>query len=248
MTDTAVPASIRTDGSAHSRSRWLWPVLIGLAVLLAAWPLYGWLASPKSKPVVAPQVSVAAGTVTRGDIDVFLDELGTVTPVYTVTVASRVAGELIDVRYKEGQIVKKNDVLAVIDPRPYRALVVQGEGQLARDQALLKNARLDLVRYQNSFKEHAIPEQQLATQQATVDAGRRNGAAGSGQSGCRRVNLDYTRIVSPIDGRVGLRTVDPGNIVPGQRHDRHRDDHAAAADHGDLHDRRGQSRRGSRAA
>lgn len=214
MTDTAVPASIRTDGSAHSRSRWLWPVLIGLAVLLAAWPLYGWLASPKSKPVVAPQVSVAAGTVTRGDIDVFLDELGTVTPVYTVTVASRVAGELIDVRYKEGQIVKKNDVLALIDPRPYRALVVQGEGQLARDQALLKNARLDLVRYQNSFKEHAISEQQLATQQALVDEDEGTVKLDQGNLDAARVNLDYTRIVSPIDGRVGLRTVDPGNIVP----------------------------------
>ena len=126
---------------------------------------------------------------------------------------SRVAGELTEVLYKEGQMVKKNDLLAVIDPRPYQALLVQAQGQLARDQALLKNARLDLVRYQNAFEQHAIPEQQLATQQALVEQDAGVVQLDQGNLASAQVNVDYTRIISPIDGRVGLRSVDPGNIV-----------------------------------
>jgi multidrug efflux system membrane fusion protein len=134
--------------------------------------------------------------------------------VYTVTVASRVAGEITEVRFKEGQLVKKNDLLAVIDPRPYVAALLQAQGQLSRDDAALKNARIDLVRYQNSYKEHAIPEQQLATQQATVDQDEGTVKVDQGNLAAADVNVVYTRIVSPIDGRVGLRNIDPGNIVP----------------------------------
>jgi multidrug efflux system membrane fusion protein len=111
-------------------------------------------------------------------------------------------------------MVKKDELLAVIDPRPYQAVVLQAQGQLARDQALLKNARLDLVRYQNSYKEHAVPEQQVATQQALVEQDMGVLKLDEGNLAAAQVNLDYTHIVSPIDGRVGLRTVDPGNIVP----------------------------------
>jgi multidrug efflux system membrane fusion protein len=185
-----------------------------LGVLIVGWLIFKWLFAPKAKPAVVPVIPVAVGSVQLGDINVYLDELGTVTPVYTVTVASRVAGELTEVRYTEGQLVKKNELLAIIDPRPYRALVVQAQGQLSRDQALLANARLDLVRYQNSFKEHAIPEQQLATQQALVEQDEGTVTLDQGNLDAAQVNLDYTRIVSPIDGRVGLRLVDPGNIVP----------------------------------
>jgi len=130
-----------------------------------------------------------------------------------VTVTSRVAGELTDVYYKEGQMVKKGDLLAAIDPRPYQALLLQAQGQLARDQALLKNARLDLVRYQNAFEQRAVPEQQLATQQALVEQDAGVVELDQGTLAAAQVNVDYSRIVSPIDGRVGLRTVDPGNIV-----------------------------------
>jgi len=101
----------------------------------------------------------------------------------------------------------------VIDPRPYQALLVQAEGQLARDQALLKNARLDLVRYQNAYEQHAIPEQQLATQQALVEQDAGVVELDQGNLASAQVNVDYTRITSPIEGRVGLRSVDPGNIV-----------------------------------
>ncbi len=160
-----------------------------------------------------PGLPVSAATAKRGSLGVYLDAIGTVTPVSTVTVTSRVAGELTAVNYVEGQIVKKGDLLAVIDPRPYQAAVVQAEGQLTRDQALLKNARLDLARYQEAYREHAIPEQQVATAEATVEQDEGIVQLDQGTLDAAQVNLDYTRIVSPIDGRVGLRMVDPGNIV-----------------------------------
>jgi len=189
--------------------------LVGLVLaLLAIWYLVHWFAKTPAKAGGPPSVPVAAAAVRQGDIDVYLDALGTVTPVYTVTLASRVAGELTELHYKEGQIVKKGELLAVIDPRPYRAVQVQAVGQLERDQALLKNAKLDLTRYENSFKEHAIAQQQLATQQALVEQDEGIVKLDQGNLAAAQVNLEYTRITAPIDGRVGLRTVDPGNIVP----------------------------------
>jgi multidrug efflux system membrane fusion protein len=113
----------------------------------------------------------------------------------------------------EGQIVHKGDLLAVIDPRPYQAAVTQAQGQLVRDQATLENARIDLKRYQSALEQHAIPEQQLATQQATVHQDEGTVTLDQGNLDAAKVNLDYTRITSPIDGRVGLRQVDPGNII-----------------------------------
>jgi multidrug efflux system membrane fusion protein len=196
------------------KRRWLISALIGIGVLIIAWLLIAWLSKPKAKPAAPPPIPVSVAQVKLGSINIYLDNIGTVTPVYTVTVASRVAGALTEVRFKEGQMVKKGELLAVIDPLPYQAVVLQAQGQLARDQALLKNARLDLVRYQNSYKEHSVPEQQVATQQALVEQDMGVLKLDEGNLAAAQVNLDYTRIVSPIDGRVGLRTVDPGNIVP----------------------------------
>jgi membrane fusion protein, multidrug efflux system len=184
-----------------------------VAVLLCGWLLFSLFSKPKAKPPAPAGIPVSAGVAKTGDINIYLDALGTVTPVYTVTLTSRVAGELTAVLYKEGQMVKKNDLLAVIDPRPYQALLVQAQGQLARDQALLKNARLDLVRYQNAYEQHAIPEQQLATQQALVEQDAGVVQLDQGNMASAQINVDYTRITSPIEGRVGLRSVDPGNIV-----------------------------------
>jgi len=181
---------------------------------LIGWWLYSWLSKPKPKPSAPPVTQVAAAPVTRGDLDVYLDALGTVTPVYTATIVSRVAGEVTEVHFKEGQMVKKGDLLAVIDPRPYVAVLVQAQGQIARDEAALKNARIDLLRYQNAFREHAIPQQTLATQQATVDQDEATLKLDQGNLAAAQVNVDYTRIIAPFDGRVGLRNIDPGNVVP----------------------------------
>jgi multidrug efflux system membrane fusion protein len=160
-------------------------------------------------------IPVSAEKVKQGNMPVYIsDILGTVTPVYTVSITSRVAGQLMDVSYREGQMVHKGDVLAVIDPRPYEAALEQAEGQLQRDQALLKNAHVDLTRYEAAFAQHAIPEQTLATQQATVNQDEGTVKLDQGNVDAAKVNVDYTKIISPIDGRVGLRQVDPGNIVP----------------------------------
>jgi multidrug efflux system membrane fusion protein len=196
------------------RRHWVFITIALVGVVLAAWLLIHLFSKPKAKPPAPPPVPVSAVPVKVGNIDVYLDALGTVTPVNTVTVASRVAGELTEVRFTEGQMVKKDDLLAVIDPRPYQALVVQAQGQLARDEAMLKNAHLDLTRYQNAFQQHAIPEQQLATQQALVDQDAGVVQLDEGSLAAAQVNVDYTQITSPIDGRVGLRSIDPGNIVP----------------------------------
>jgi membrane fusion protein, multidrug efflux system len=199
-------------GGLHRR-----PGVIGLlilAALLAIWLTFRVLSKPQPKPTVPQPIPVAIAPVTVGNLDVYLDALGTVTPVYTVTVVSRVAGEITEIHFKEGQIVKKGDLLAVIDPRPYQAALIQAQGQLGRDQALLKNARIDLVRYQNAYKDHAVPQQQLATQEATVEQDEATLKLDQGNLEAAQVNLDYTRIRSPIDGRVGLRNIDLGNVVP----------------------------------
>ena len=193
------------------------PVISGLvivAALLAIWLIVRAFSKPKAKPAAQQPIPVAIAPVTVGNLDVYLDALGTVTPVYTVTAVSRVAGEITQIHFKEGQIVKTNDLLAVIDPRPYVAALIQAQGQLARDQALLKNARIDLVRYQNAYQDHAIPQQQLATQEATVDQDQATVKLDQGNLDAAQVNVDYARIRAPIDGRVGLRNIDLGNVVP----------------------------------
>jgi multidrug efflux system membrane fusion protein len=185
-------------------------VILGL-MLLGYWGFM--IFKPKAKPAAPPGIPVATTAAKTGDLDVYLDAIGTVTPVYTDTIVSQVAGMITEVHFKEGQLVKKNDLLAVIDPRPYLAALQQAQGQLARDEATLKNAHIDLTRYQNSYKVHAIPEQQLATQQATVDSDEATVKLDRGNLAAAQVNVDYTRIVSPIAGRVGLRNIDPGNVV-----------------------------------
>jgi multidrug efflux system membrane fusion protein len=189
-------------------------ILVVVAIVLVLGLIAHAIFKSKPKPAPPQAIPVTLAPVTVGNLDVYLDALGTVTPVYTVTVVSRVAGEITEIRFKEGQIVKKNDLLAVIDPRPYVAALLQAQGQLGRDEAALKNARIDLVRYQNSFKEHAVPEQQVATQQAMVEGDEGTVKLDQGNLAAAQVDVDYTRIVSPIDGRVGLRNIDLGNVVP----------------------------------
>lgn len=158
-------------------------------------------------------VPVSVATVRQGNMDETISGLGTVTAVYTVTVTSRVAGQLTEIHYKEGQMVHKGQLLALIDPRPYQASLLSAQGQLDRDQALLANARIDLDRYRMAYGQHAIPEQTVSTQQALVNQDMGTVKLDQGSVDAAKVNVEYTQITSPIDGRVGLRQTDLGNIV-----------------------------------
>jgi multidrug efflux system membrane fusion protein len=156
---------------------------------------------------------VAVATAAFGDIDVRIPALGTVTPLATVTVRTQISGILQKIAFTEGQLVHEGQLIAQIDPRPFEAAVQQMQGNLRRDQALLADAKLDLVRYEGLVKEDSIAVQQLDTQRALVHQYEGTIESDEGQLKTAEVNLVYTHIVSPITGRVGLRQVDQGNYV-----------------------------------
>jgi multidrug efflux system membrane fusion protein len=161
----------------------------------------------------AGQISIGSATVEKGDIGVTLTELGTVTSLATVTIRTQIAGYLIHIDFTEGQDVKKNDLLAEIDPRPFEAALALAKGNLARDEALLKGAQVNLARYQGLAKQNAVPRQTLEDQVALVAQDEGTLVADHAAVQAAEVNLNYTRIISPLDGRVGLRLVDQGNYV-----------------------------------
>jgi len=158
-------------------------------------------------------VAVAVATVTPGDIQIRIPAIGTVTTLANVTVRTQISGTLQKILFTEGQLVRSGDVLAQIDPRPYEAALQTAEGNLRRDQSLLANARLDLKRYEGLVKEDSIAAQQLDTQRALVDQYAGTIESDEGQVKTAQVNLVFTRIVSPVSGRVGIRQVDQGNYV-----------------------------------
>ena len=160
--------------------------------------------------IATPVVAVQA---VKGNIGVYVTGLGAITPIYTVTVKSRVDGQLMTVHFKEGDLVQQGDPLIEIDPRPYTAVVEQMQGQLLRDEALLANSRVDLARYETLLAQDAIPEQQLATQRALVKQYEGTVINDQGLLDAAKVNVVYCHIAAPITGLVGLRLVDPGNII-----------------------------------
>ena len=158
-------------------------------------------------------VPVVVATARQSDVPVYVDGLGTVTAISTVTVRSRVDGQLVTVNYREGQLVSPGDLLAEIDPRPFQVQLLQAQGQQARDEATLANAKLDLQRYQTLLAQDSIPRQQLDTQVSLVNQGEATLKSDLAQVESARLNLTYCRIVAPTTGRVGLRLVDSGNMV-----------------------------------
>jgi multidrug efflux system membrane fusion protein len=191
------------------RKFFFWVIILILLCIALAWRFYK---HPAKTRRTAP-IQVVVATARIGDVPVYLSGLGAVTATYTVTVRTQINGQLWHVFFKEGQIVTAGQLLAQIDPRPYEAQLIQFQGQLARDQALLANARIDLHRYQVLYPQNSVSQQVLATQVALVKQDEGTVKLDEGQLQGVKVNLIYCRILSPVDGRIGLRLVDPGNFV-----------------------------------
>ncbi len=196
--------------------------LIGIGFGLAVVAVGGWFVAQNSAPPPSRQparfgagsaVPVGVATAAKGDIPVVLRALGTVTPLATVTVKTQITGQLIQVAFTEGQTVKKGDLLAVVDPRPYEVALKQAQGALEKDQALLKNAQVDLARYKTLVAQDSIARQQYDTQAALVRQYEAALITDQALVDAAKLNLTYTRIVAPTDGRIGLRLVDQGNYV-----------------------------------
>ncbi len=209
-----------TSSSAGSKRRWLVVGVLIVAAALLLWWLWPAAAkkpeSPGGRPgfgAIGGPTPVRVATVVQGAFAVFARALGSVTPLNTVNVRSRVAGELVDVRFEEGQRVKAGDLLAVIDPRPYEVALQQAEGTLQQNRALLQNAEVDLKRYRGLFADDSIAKQTLDTQQALVNQYQGTLAANQAAVNEAKLNLKFTQIRAPIDGRVGLRQLDQGNLV-----------------------------------
>jgi membrane fusion protein, multidrug efflux system len=193
-------------------------LLTSFLVLLAIagivwWNRQGGAPQPSNTGRNAAPMSIVPEIVGKGDIGINLNALGTVTSLATVTVRTQISGYLLKVDFTEGDEVKKGDLLAEIDSRPYEATLAQAKGQLARDEAMLRGAQVDLTRYQGLAAQNAVPRQTLDTQIALVAQDQGTVEADKGSVKAAEVNLQYCRILSPIDGRVGLRQVDQGNYV-----------------------------------
>ena len=191
-----------------------WVIIIVTIVIVIAGIIFirSNMTGKKSLNSERPQ-PVTAVMTNKADFDVYLKGLGTVIPTNTVTVKSQVSGQLISVRIKEGQHVNKNDLIAEIDPRPFQAQLMQAEGQLARDEAFLKNAKSDLALYKQLIAQDSIAAQQVTTQEALVKQYLGVIETDKGQIANAKLQLIYARVIAPITGRVGLRQVDPGNMV-----------------------------------
>jgi multidrug efflux system membrane fusion protein len=188
-------------------------ILLLLLVVLAIVLVWRHLVSAKKVAPAPPKITITTATAKKGDIGVYLDAIGTVTPVYTDSISSQVNGLVIAVHYTEGQLVSKGDPLVDIDSRTYRANLLQAQGALERDQNVLAQAQMDLERYREAWARNAIAKQILDDQEKLVlqDEGTVKNDQGTVQYD--QVQVEYCHITAPIAGRVGLRLVDPGNVV-----------------------------------
>ncbi len=206
------------SGKASSNRWWIW-LLVFAGIGYGCYRLYQFETAKKQAGVAQKSalkgmsIPIVAATARRDDMPVYLQGLGTVTPFNTVSVKTRIDGQLISVSFHEGQFVHEGDLLAEIDPRPYQVALDQAKANLARDQAALKDAEVNYIRDQELYKNQIIAKQQLDTQGATADEAR--AAIGADQAAVdnAKLNLSYTRITAPISGRTGLRLVDSGNMI-----------------------------------
>src|SRR5438132_473905 len=227
----APPARVRVDEprarpaqpggvvSHRPRRSWarrlVWLLLVAAIIAAAVW----YFPRPETQPKEGGRgqsgapVPVGVSSVVKGNMPVTLSQLGTVIPLAMVTLKTQISGYLVQVAFKEGQLVNKGDFLAQIDPRPYQVALAQAEGQLAKDQALLKNAEIDLARYRTLVAQNSVARQTADTQVALVEQDRGTVQSDQAQVDTQKLNLTYCRIVAPVGGRVGLRQVDPGNYV-----------------------------------
>jgi len=204
------------QASAKPRPKRIVPLAVAVCLAAAAgawWHFSGGAGGKQAAGNQARRMPVAVAEAKTQDVEVLLTGLGTVSPLNSVTVKSRVDGQLMQVLIREGQQVRAGELLLVIDPRPFQVQLAQAEGQLKRDQALLDNARLDLGRYKDLIDQGAIARQQLDTQQALVHQYEGAVASDKAQADAARLQITYCRITSPVSGQVGLRQVDPGNMV-----------------------------------
>ena len=192
--------------------KWAWALLAALVATLVIWR--PWTVSRNvSTREIRSAIPVSVASAVKKDIPITLTALGTVTSLATATVKSQISGYLTEIHFTEGQMVKKGDLLAQVDPRPYQATLAQYEGQREKDQALLDNARRDLKRYQTLISQDSTSRQTLDTAAATVRQYEGTVRSDQGQIDAQKLNIAYCRISSPVEGRVGLRQVDVGNYV-----------------------------------
>jgi multidrug efflux system membrane fusion protein len=198
-----------------NQRRWLrWLVVLAVFIVVIVVFNHSFQKNAKSaQPLAPPSIPVVTAVARKGNQPIYLTGLGTVTAYMTVTLRTRVDGELLRVNVHEGQMVAEGDLIAEIDPRPFEVQLVQAEGQTQRDQALLENAKVDLERYKVLYSQDSIPKQQLDTQVATVRQAEATVKSDTGLVESAKLNLVYTRVTSPVTGRIGLRQVDPGNII-----------------------------------
>jgi membrane fusion protein, multidrug efflux system len=209
-------ADTGADGEPARGRKMLWWIIGGIAllVLIVIGARYrAAIPPPTGRGGLNGPLTVGVASVSKGDIPITINALGTVTPLATVTVHPQINGPLVKIAFTEGQMVKRGDLLVVIDPRPYQAAVDQAAGQLKHDEAALANAKVDLARYKTLLAQNSVSDQTYATQVSTVAQDEATVATDRAALEVAQLNLDYCRITSPVPGLVGLRQVDIGNLM-----------------------------------